>query len=260
MKYTLNCIEFKRYYTVDQKFSLFHRFFHIYNLKTFQITCFQKIFIKSQFFPSASANLNISDIIEEDLQTEPTITEKDLECFYCAFTTSRQLDLNHHISDKHINRKFSCFRCNFLTSDRNILKKHVTKIHLQKCNLCDFESLIKEELKEHKLKVHWIKDFWECTMCTYMTSDESKLVNHVAVAHPLADDNLQYNLLQCYSCSFSSSSTKDLKLHLITAHLEPKTVQCKICEYQPITWRDHEEHNEKHHLLQTTKLVATQPE
>ncbi|XP_044764797.1 RE1-silencing transcription factor-like [Coccinella septempunctata] len=196
------------------------------------------------------ANKEMLEYEEEELwPAPPDNDDKNLICYYCNYTTSQQRYLNYHINTKHIVRQYSCCRCQYNTTSRKSLQEHIESAHVHKCQFCDFKTLQKEELKDHLLKIHWTREFWECSMCNYITPKEHKLKHHIEVAHPQSQEDCssQFKKLQCYSCPYSSSSKKDLAIHLKTAHMKPKVDHCVICDYRPINWKDHEDHNEKHH-------------
>nr|CAI5867012.1 unnamed protein product [Callosobruchus analis] len=173
-------------------------------------------------------------------------------CIHCnkAFTTKKRLD--DHIIKKHpdfissvSSKVHECTECTYKTTDNSNLEQHMAKHpdiagnHIpNRCIHCNKAFTTKKRLDDHIIKKH--PDFissvsskvHECTECTYKTTDNSNLKQHM-LKHPdiavttkkRLDDHIikkhpsvSKKIYQCSKCTFKTVSTKDLKRHIMARH------------------------------------------
>ena len=106
------------------------------------------------------AHLKIHDVRNH---ASSQIKKPLLQCEFCPFTTSTNLQLHKHTSTNHA--KIRCDQCLFTTSSQFTLDLHIVQEHdpskstscpppLYPCNLCGITFNLEEDLKNHILRRH----------------------------------------------------------------------------------------------------------
>lgn len=156
-------------------------------------------------------------------------TKKSFKCAHCNTTFKNRMNLLNHIRS-HIDRKFTCQYCGqqFIRSDH--LKCHIDVKHSDlinknfKCDLCPFESYLKQNLRVH-MRVHLTnKKLFECSYCDKSYTYHCDLKRHV-FQH---ENNSPY---RCEMCDKSFYSKSNLKVHQ-RIHLGIKQYKCRECKQQ----------------------------
>ena len=94
------------------------------------------------------------------------------------------------------------------------------------CDMCEFQSLAPEELKEHIAKAHETSAPFGCDQCAFKCASETDLRTHLDNAHRPAP------AYACRSCDFTATAPEYLKLHMAREH-EPEAAKfpCTECSF-----------------------------
>uniref|UniRef100_A0A336LGM0 CSON007937 protein n=1 Tax=Culicoides sonorensis TaxID=179676 RepID=A0A336LGM0_CULSO len=161
------------------------------------------------------------------IQSKPP--KKSLKCAHCNSYFRDRMNLLNHIRS-HVERKFTCQFCGlqFIRSDH--LKCHTdvkhSKMYMKnfKCDLCSFESYLKQNLRVH-MRVHTTeKKQFKCKYCEKSYSYHCDLKRHV-FQH---ENNSPY---RCETCDKSFYSKSNLKVHQ-KIHLGIKKYKCSYCKQE----------------------------
>ena len=127
------------------------------------------------------SNLVYCHILDHQVQLMSTDSEGDLpeielqpnalqQCNQCDHTASNKTNLNTHIQIKHkavevVLKPVSTFRCKMCPYECNLnikMKKHIHKEHADstpvKCDLCEFQAHLINDMWSHKLETHTGED------------------------------------------------------------------------------------------------------
>ena len=198
--------------------------------------------------------------------------EKPHKCSLCKFASKGRKYFVIHMKTKHdkdvrifrpkIERKGvlqRCDQCDYSTLVRNSLIVHMRKHTGEKpfkCDQCPYAGRQKTLLEIHKRSVH--ENLWyECEQCEFNTSQKSVLKTHILVMHEVGKHVLQG---KCDVCG--KTLRKDyLKYHIAKIHLGEGSLQmqdeqqhlgttlsCSECDYQDITKRSLTMHVKMKHL------------
>ena len=103
---------------------------------------------------------------------------------------------------------------NFLTSSRDSDSAKPMKIFA--CNVCEFETTTKRDLKQHTEHCHEIvDDTLQCNQCSYMAIHMKDLNRHVLQMH--TNDDID-EVFHCDNCEYSTQYQNKLNEHVKTTH------------------------------------------
>ncbi|VEN39920.1 unnamed protein product, partial [Callosobruchus maculatus] len=131
-----------------------------------------------------------------------SITSKIHECTQCTYKTTMTSNFRRHLIRKHPevagNRILSrCIYCNKTFKDKLGLDDHIIKIHP------DFIASVTSKI-------------YECTQCTYKTTDPYNMRKHLITYHPEISGNRI--LTRCIYCNKTFKSKPELDDHIIKIH------------------------------------------
>ena len=131
-------------------------------------------------------------------------------------------------------RKRACDLCEYETHYKNNLKRHLAYKHdinviYHQCNHCEYKAKFKAGLIQHLAGMHDIDVIYhQCDHCEYKAKQKSHLKDHLARMH---DIDVIYH--QCNHCPHQAKHKGNLKKHLAYKHdIGVIYHQCDNCEYQ----------------------------
>nr|CAI5867009.1 unnamed protein product [Callosobruchus analis] len=187
-----------------------------------------------------------------------------IRCIYCnkTFTTKQKLD--EHIIKTHpdfiasvSSKVHECTECTYKTTNNCHMKQHMVK-HADvgnRCIHCNKTFKTKQKLDDHIIKKH--PDFiafvtskvHECTECTYKTTDNSHLKQHMA-KHPDIPN-------RCIHCNKAFTTKKRLDDHIIKKHPDfISSVSSKVHECTECTYKTTDNSNLKQHMLKHPDIAG----
>ncbi|GJQ79042.1 hypothetical protein Trydic_g201 [Trypoxylus dichotomus] len=146
---------------------------------------------------------------------------------------------------------WSCKNCGATFDNRKSMVAHRTEIHIapyethqQKysynklddvytCKNCDFDTPDCEVIKEHIL-VH--EEKFECPHCKENFYSAYKFCVHIKKHNP-------EELFQCPLCSYTTSRSSSMLIHINTIHLQKYQYYCQFCGkgfHDSLTFKEHE--------------------
>ena len=136
----------------------------------------------------------------------------------------------------HKNIRYYCDFCDYQATVPNSLTLHIKQIHtrdVHTCKECNFETNIKQRLKEHIMERHFAKSNFPCTLCNFMGISAGDLNKHIEEKHDATK-------FPCDKCSYKASTPAHLAYH-IKKH-------CPYCDMVLFSKRDfhikmHEQEN-----------------
>ncbi|CAH1250325.1 REST [Branchiostoma lanceolatum] len=140
----------------------------------------------------------------------PRPSPKRLHCSHCAFTASRQLEMNMHmfLHDKpfvHV-----CRFCGYRTAERPNYVRHL-RIHAgfrpHKCPYCPYSASMKHHLNDH-IRTHTGEKPFSCRICDYKAAFRSNLAQHMKKVHKVVDK------FRCQQCSYTTICQQRLTAHI----------------------------------------------
>ena len=154
------------------------------------------------------------------------VKEKVFTCNHCVYATSKRSDLTRH--QKTVHEKLAPFKCTFpdckYSTGRNDHLQTHRRIHETNylirrpfpCNFegCDYRAATKWSLSSHIRRMHVkkISHSFVCALCPASYHKEASLDEHINAIH------LKRTIYDCSQCDFTSSRSKDLKIHAKTKH------------------------------------------
>ena len=144
--------------------------------------------------------------------TKPPDTFK---CQLCNFEGPFSLKRLH--SDTHKLKKCQATNCDFKSNDGQALKIHFQVEHSFKCELCDFKTLRKFNLKRHHDNVHNNNQV-KCSKCRKKFCTSQELFQHMKV-----------HILSCFFCPKKFANKKDKNIHVLRHHLWQGRYFCRNC-------------------------------
>lgn len=174
-----------------------------------------------------------------------TVHSKDHICPVCSLVFSTRGSLRIHFRNRHPKLKLSdklqrenretwAKSDNLKMQESKISKglKFVEKRNNRKqgkrvkCEQCPYETVVKNQMKQHIKAVHQnIRDHI-CKECGYAASEKRNLKRHTYTVHERGDKNFK-----CNQCSFSAYQKQDLNRHIKRVHDEIRDHKCEYCEY-----------------------------
>nr|CAI5867013.1 unnamed protein product [Callosobruchus analis] len=190
-------------------------------------------------------------------------------CIHCNKTFKTKQKLDDHIIKKHpdfiafvTSKVHECTECTYKTTDNSHLKQHMAK-HPDipnRCIHCNKAFTTKKRLDDHIIKKH--PDFissvsskvHECTECTYKTTDNSNLKQHMLKHPDIAD--------RCIHCNKAFTTKKRLDDHIIKKHpdfiasVTSKVHQCTECTYKTTDNCHLKQHMAKHPNISGNHIIT----
>uniref|UniRef100_A0A6P7H5M4 Zinc finger protein 600-like n=1 Tax=Diabrotica virgifera virgifera TaxID=50390 RepID=A0A6P7H5M4_DIAVI len=144
------------------------------------------------------------------------------QCKICSEYFSKQILLDHHMSNHTGKRDFRCRRCHKeFTLQRSLtkhVKQHVNKRFIQ-CKIC-LKICSEIYLKKHMTNHTAVKRF-QCNICSVAFRSKRHLTNHNTIHNKTKD-------FKCDICLITFKSKEHLKVHLKT-HSKSSKYECRIC-------------------------------
>ena len=106
-------------------------------------------------------------------------------CNVCQLRFSQQSNLKTHIRSQHTSIRYPCKICDNQAKRQSHLTTHIQNIHKDNviCPECN-KSLKQYSLTNHKKRFHSSEiPFYNCSICSYQTTDNRSLKNHIKMAH-----------------------------------------------------------------------------
>ena len=114
------------------------------------------------------------------------------------------------------------------TKQSNLIKQ-IKSVHeriIYNCNICNYKSAYKYNLKIHIENVHeGIKPF-KCSICESTFSQKGDMMKHIESVHE------GIKPFKCNICNFETSINYNLKKHKESVHEGLKPFKCKLCDYK----------------------------
>ena len=141
----------------------------------------------------------------------------------CDYKTKIKSCLRQHFNKIHAPKEFSCDICGKQFQTQHRLEIHIKSYHSTKltCPYCPF-STHKEGLDKHILRRHNRSASSICTFCSFETSDDKILQEHMVSEHPKRNDlpkklrkKKEYN---CGQCDFKGNLKQSLRAHKMSVH------------------------------------------
>ncbi|KAF2887295.1 hypothetical protein ILUMI_18878 [Ignelater luminosus] len=206
--------------------------------------------IGSETSTTSLAKLMISKIIKDAsksnaVKPKPNPEQMKLRyCPECSFQTRSRSTLRNHKIAKHTKIFYACPQCPFKTKWKDYLQDHIGTHagdegkHLQ-CNLCDFKTALRTNLKKHKLSVHVTERKFECELCPYRAKVRDGLKRHMDKTHNKG------GYFTCNVCDYKTEFKHNLIEHA-KSHTGENFFKCTECEYRGKTRRSLKIHMVKH--------------
>nr|CAI5867015.1 unnamed protein product [Callosobruchus analis] len=209
--------------------------------------------------------------LRRHMVNHPDVTGNHISnrCIHCNKTFKTKQKLDDHIIKKHpdfiafvTSKVHECTECTYKTTDNSHLKQHMAK-HPDipnRCIHCNKAFTTKKRLDDHIIKKH--PDFissvsskvHECTECTYKTTDNSNLKQHMLKHPDIAD--------RCIHCNKAFTTKKRLDDHIIKKHpdfiasVTSKVHQCTECTYKTTDNCHLKQHMAKHPNISGNHIIT----
>nr|XP_042899137.1 gastrula zinc finger protein XlCGF7.1 [Parasteatoda tepidariorum] len=167
-----------------------------------------------------------------DIVTRREIFQPKFKCHLCSYSTNIKTNLKNHELTHSGLRPFTCTTCALKFGDYSMVKhgsfKVVTSYDLDakfKCNLCQYCTNIKTNLKNHQLTHSGLRPF-ACTTCVTRWV-ESNLRRSRRFHMPETEDQL-HKRHRCKFCPYSTDVSTHLTDHELI-HIGVRPYSCSIC-------------------------------
>ena len=100
------------------------------------------------------------DVIHQSVNKDQMETQKkkSFQCQICDFTTTRNENLQLHVSMHCDEKSYHCPTCKFKANDAKNLSRHLlihgSRDKLFQCDKCEYSTHRRNLLKSHKLRLH----------------------------------------------------------------------------------------------------------
>ncbi|XP_044747177.1 zinc finger Y-chromosomal protein 1-like [Coccinella septempunctata] len=126
-------------------------------------------------------------------------------------------------------QKYKCNLCEYATRRRENLRSHVDSTHLNikkyECHLCDYASNSKRTLETHIKTVHLNIEDYGCHLSEYSTDIKHLLDEHV---NSFQSDTKEY---KCHLCEYAADQEAKLEEHVNAVHLKIELLECHLCVF-----------------------------
>ncbi|VEN44462.1 unnamed protein product [Callosobruchus maculatus] len=197
-------------------------------------------------------------------------------CMYCNKTFKSKTTLDDHIIKIHPDFTASVSskihegtQCTYKTTHVKCLREHLMIKHpeiagnriLNSCIHCNKTFAGKLSLDDHIIKTH--PDFiasvsskiYECTQCTYKTTNSTNIRQHLITNHPKVAGNRI--LTRCMYCNKTFKSKTTLDDHIIKTHPDfTASVSSKIHECTQCTYKSTKSSSIRRHLITNHPEIA----
>nr|CAI5867007.1 unnamed protein product [Callosobruchus analis] len=227
----------------------------IYCNKTFTPSVSKKIY---QCSKCTFKTVSTKDLKRHIMARHPDIAgnRKFRRCIYCSKAFVRRETLDDHVIKTHpdfiasvSSRVHECTKCTFKTISSSQLRRHAVTHDIAgnritiRCIYCNKIFTTKQRLDDHIIKAH--PDFiasvsskvHECTQCTYKTTDNSHLKQHMVKHADVADNHITNG---CIYCNKTFKGTRSLDDHILRIHpdfiasVSSKVHECTECTYKTV--------------------------
>ena len=163
------------------------------------------------------------------LDLEKHLTEKHLgeetKCYVCDKDLLSASSLKSHNEICHSQKLFKCELCNYETLTRPTYNVHMKGVHHGSerinCDECDKTFTLRGNFRAHKKSIHQ-KIKYKCDFCNYETVTNGALRNHTASLH--------FNkVFRCTSCDYEATFNSNLHRHIKSKHKGVR-YKCTNCE------------------------------
>lgn len=168
-----------------------------------------------------------------------------LQCDQCNYQTPLKKKLENHTKEKHIisidtQKWFKCDYCEFNSQIINELRAHNIEEHglkLYYCDQCDFKTKYRTSFIRHNLKHISVesKNCFQCDQCDYKTMMDCYLKSHKTRVH---SPNRLKKYFTCEHCLLKLTSKYVLMNHIKIKHsliTSQDWYECDQCEFKTIT-------------------------
>ncbi len=183
---------------------------------------------------------------------------KDLQCPICDYATGRPSNLSDHVRAVHNRvRPFKCHLCaEFSASKRGNLDRHVKNVHVKNEGVSVFmESScgLNSALKVGKfgkafsiliftyVHIYYVQETLQCPHCDMQTTSSKNLKWHILAVHE------DVRLHSCHLCAYKSARMNNLKVHIEGVHVGARHYRCHLCDYSTDKKANLARHLEKVH-------------
>ncbi|XP_042544958.1 zinc finger X-chromosomal protein-like [Dipodomys spectabilis] len=176
------------------------------------------------------------------------------KCDMCGKGFHRPSELKKHAAVHMDEKMHQCRHCDFKISDPFLLSSHILSVHAKdppfRCKRCRKGFQQQDELEKH-MNTHSGRKVFQCEHCEYRSADSSNLKTHpkskpskempskgdiYLLTSPDTREAQQHGFInpgskrhQCWYCDHRSSSSGDLKRHIISVHTKEYPYKCEMC-------------------------------
>jgi KRAB domain-containing zinc finger protein len=117
------------------------------------------------------------------------LKKKEFKCDHCDKAYSQKRHLADHVNSIHTKLiSYSCELCNYISYAKSDLRKHSILKHSPKtvqfkCDHCDKAYTQKKHLADHVNSIHTKLISYSCELCNYISYDKSDLRKHSILKH-----------------------------------------------------------------------------
>ncbi|XP_073845015.1 uncharacterized protein [Musca autumnalis] len=178
-----------------------------------------------------------ADIPKKRIYKKEPHNEKSFVCKTCGAAYSSAGNLNFHIKDKHLKRRYPCGVCNYSSNILRYLRQHQSRCHTVEYGTCDeiarrtkphhvskvpYTSEERQEylwLKEMRITKKTGKFFYGCFKCKLIFQTRQQKLQHNKQTHPITEKTLL-----CFLCRHDYalfSHVGSIRRHYIDQHSVP---------------------------------------
>merc|ERR550519_3029816 len=110
-------------------------------------------------------------------------------------------------------KKYICCKCDYETNHKNNFQKHFDRVHQKvshNCSQCDFKTTHEGYLQRHIIKNHTNgvhQKIYHCELCDFKTKWKTNLKTHKSV-----HENISY---LCNQCDYNTKWKANLRMHIL---------------------------------------------
>ena len=208
-----------------------------------------KFFVERHFYMCSNWSVPGSEekrqLYELSVQKRKELDLDPVTCDECGKVLASHLALKNHIRNVHNpdNIFHHCDKCEYKCSLKSTLKLHIDRRHsipvYLTCHICGVKLKGKHELKVHHKLKHEVQEMVKCEICgkdiRKVTYKAHKLKAHGEKKHA------------CDLCSYRTTSSFNLKLHVSKSHMGVKELPKSKCQYCDVETTNLPYHTGVHH-------------